>query len=304
MIDSSSRQLRAFLLVAQYRSFSRAAGLMLVTPPALSVLIRELETQVGARLFDRTTRHVALTSAGTELLTVAERSVRELEGAMSRIGQSSTGNTPALKLGAVPLFAATVVPEAIRSFRRRRPAFRYQLFDGDAAAIIQRIGAGTIDVGLGVFFAHLPGIRRTPLFRFSLLAVWPKNQTSSSRAMTWSALKREALISLDASLPLQRLIDKHLVRAGVAQPPRLIVNSLNTVIAMVEAGEGVGIIPSYWLPACRGRAVVTSGLSQPVVRLEFHQIRHAGRKLPAAAEEFVAFLEDYISRWAERSGFF
>src|SRR5262245_29506651 len=168
MIDLSFRQLQAFRLVAQFQSFPRAAGSMLVTPSALSVHIRELERQIGARLFDRTTRHVALTSAGVELLAVVERSLRELEGAVSRIGQPSTGEALSLTLGAVPVFATTIVPEAIRTFRRHRPAFRYQLFDGDAAAIIKGVVAGTIDVGLGVFFAHLPRIRRTPLFRFSL----------------------------------------------------------------------------------------------------------------------------------------
>ncbi|HYW40109.1 MAG TPA: LysR family transcriptional regulator [Terriglobales bacterium] len=56
MIDFTSRQLRAFLLVAQHRSFTRAAGALFITPSGLTVLIRELETQLGARLFDRTTR--------------------------------------------------------------------------------------------------------------------------------------------------------------------------------------------------------------------------------------------------------
>src|SRR5215467_3917976 len=67
MIDFTSRQLRAFLLVAQYRSFSRAAAALFITPSGLSLLIRELETQLGVRLFDRTTRQVALTNSGTEL---------------------------------------------------------------------------------------------------------------------------------------------------------------------------------------------------------------------------------------------
>ena len=72
MIDFSSRQLRAFLLVAQHRSFSRAAEALFITPSGLSVLIRELETQLGFRLFERTTRHVALTSYGSDLLAVVQ----------------------------------------------------------------------------------------------------------------------------------------------------------------------------------------------------------------------------------------
>ena len=60
MIDFSSRQLRAFLLVAQHQNFTRAAEALFITTSGLSLLIRELENQLGFRLFDRTTRHVAL----------------------------------------------------------------------------------------------------------------------------------------------------------------------------------------------------------------------------------------------------
>jgi len=89
MIDFTSRQLRAFLLVARHRSFSRAAEALFITPSGLSVLIRELETQLGFRLFERTTRHVALTSHGSELLVVAQQNLEQFDTAVSRIGQSA-----------------------------------------------------------------------------------------------------------------------------------------------------------------------------------------------------------------------
>ena len=85
MIDFTSRQLRAFLLVAQHRSFSKAAGALFVTPSGLSILVREFEAQLGTRLFNRTTRRVELTRSGEELLTVARKNLQELDRAMSRI---------------------------------------------------------------------------------------------------------------------------------------------------------------------------------------------------------------------------
>src|SRR6187397_1863911 len=92
MIDFTSRQLRAFLLLAQHHSFSRAAEALFVTPSGLSVLIRELENQLGFRLFDRTTRHVAVTAAGSWFLAVVRRSLGELDAAMTRIGQTAREN--------------------------------------------------------------------------------------------------------------------------------------------------------------------------------------------------------------------
>jgi LysR family carnitine catabolism transcriptional activator len=90
-MEFSSRQLRAFHLVARHRSFARAAEELLITPSGLSVLIRELERQLGFRLFDRTTRQVTLTASGGELLTVTEPGLFRLDTAMSRIEQSVKG---------------------------------------------------------------------------------------------------------------------------------------------------------------------------------------------------------------------
>jgi LysR family transcriptional regulator, carnitine catabolism transcriptional activator len=303
MIDFTSRQLRAFLLVAQYRSFTRAAGALFITPSGLSVLIRELETQLGSRLFDRTTRHVALTSSGSELLAIAERNLQELDSAMLRIGRSSNKTGPSFSLGAPLLVAASVLAPAIREFRLRQPDLRLQLFDGDAATIIRKVESGAFDMGLAVFFKHSAGIRRVPLFRFSLMLIRADTGKAVRRATTtWSALKGEKLITLQSSLPLQQLIDKHLAKAGVVYQPALVLNYIYTQIAMVEAGEGIAIVPSYALPDCQNRAVVTSQLINPVVRLEFCQILHPGRKLPPVAEQFTFFLQSYMARWAGPAG--
>jgi len=303
MIDFTSRQLRAFLLVAQHRSFTRAAGALFITPSGLSVLIRELETQLGARLFDRTTRQVALTACGNELLAVAQRSLGDLDNAVSRIGRSASETSLSFSVGATPLIAASVLAQAIKEFRAHRPDVRVQLFDGDTATIMQRVESGQLDMAVGVFFKQASGIRRTPLFRFSLMVIRADNGAASRRATTtWSALKGERLISLRPNIPIQQFIDKHLARAGVVYPPSLVLNFLNTQIAMVEAGEGVAIISSYGLPACRNRRVVMSRLINPVVHLDFHQIRLGGRKLPPVATEFTSFLQNYIAGWAGHSG--
>ena len=110
-MDFTSKQFRAFLLVAQHRSFSRAAEALYITPSGLSVLIRELETQLGFRLFDRTTRHVGLTSYGNDLLGVVRQSLEKVDSTVSRIGRSAAEASLSLSIGAPPLIAANVLPE-------------------------------------------------------------------------------------------------------------------------------------------------------------------------------------------------
>jgi DNA-binding transcriptional LysR family regulator len=303
IIDFTSRQLRAFLLVAQHRSFSRAAGALFITPSGLSLLIRELETHLGVRLFERTTRQVTLTALGTELLTVAQRNLQELDGVMSRIGQSGSETGISLSVGAPPLLMASVLAPAIQEFRLHRPKLQFQLFDNDTTSVMQKVQSGALDMGMGVFFKYLPGLRRIRLFRFSLMVIRPGNGNQSRGATTtWSALRGEKLISLPTSIPLQQLVDRQLAKAGVRYKPNLTVNYLNTQIAVVEAGLGIAIIPSYGLPACRSRKLVMSRLINPAVPLDFSQIRPGGRKLSSVAEDFTSFLQSYIASWAGRSG--
>jgi DNA-binding transcriptional LysR family regulator len=302
MVDFTSRQLRAFLLAAEHRSFTRAAAALFITPSGLSVLIRELETQLGFRLFDRTTRHVAPTIQGNDLLAVARRSVEDFEAAVARGARGAMAASRSLSIGAPPLIAANILPRAIKEFRVRRPDLRVRVFDGNHLAIRQRVEAGELDMGLGTFFEPIPGIRRTPLFRFSLMVIRAGTSPTHRRAVTtWSALKGETLISLPASSPLQAMIARHLRRAGIDARPGTVMNSLDTQIAMVEAGEGVAVIPSYGLPVCRSRQVVMARLINPIVNLEFAQIRARGKQLPPGAEEFTTFLQGHMATWAGRA---
>jgi LysR family transcriptional regulator, carnitine catabolism transcriptional activator len=301
-MDFTSRQLRAFLLVAQHRSFTRAAGVLFITPSGLSLLIRELENQLGVRLFERTTRQVLLTKAGSQLFNTVERSLHALDDAMSGAGKPAETEVT-LSLGAPPSWSSGVLAQAIKEFRLRHADLRLHLVDVDAATIQQKVESGELDMGFGFFFKHLPGIRRIPLFRFSLMVIRPKIGNASARGSTnWSALKGERILALQPSLPIRQLVDKNLTRAGVVYEPTLVLNYLNTQIAMVEAGMGIAIIPSFALPECQNRKLVMSRLVNPVVPLDFLQIRRGSKKLAPIAEEFTSFFRSYISNWAGRSG--
>lgn len=300
-MDFSSRQLRAFHLVARHRSFARAAEALLITPSGLSVLIRELERQVGFRLFDRTTRHVSLTALGSELLAVTEPSLSTLDAAMSRVAQTVKGRERSISIGTTPWLAANVLPPAIRLFRERHPDLRIRLFDGWLDEIEQRVQAGKLDMGVGIF-KKAPGIRRVPLFSFALMLVSPDQGAAVKRVPTrWSSLKGHRMISLTDDYPHQLIIDKQLTRSGSVCAGGQIVKLLETQIALVEANEGIAVIPSFGMLACRNRKVTMSELIDPIVNLNFHQISNRGSRLSDEAQEFSEFLKMYLASWAGNS---
>jgi LysR family transcriptional regulator, carnitine catabolism transcriptional activator len=300
-MDFTSRQLRGFHLVAEHRSFSRAAEALFITPSGLSMLIRDLEQQLGFRLFDRTTRHVQLTPLGAELLAVSQRSVHALDTVVARLRRTARGRTRSISVGVTPLVGANVLPPAIREFRRQHPEVGVRLYDGDLQAILRRVEAGRLDVGLGIF-KRVPGVVRTLFFRFSLVLIQAEQEGAAVRAtVPWAALDGQPIIALSAGNPLQQLIDRELAKAGVTCPHDTIVNLLDTQMALVEAGEGMAIAPSFGMPMNRRRLAVAR-LVAPAVQLEFHQINSRAKPLTDDAREFTTFLKAYVSRWADRTG--
>ena len=124
-----------------------------------------METQLGFRLFNRTTRHVALTPDGRELRAVATRVLEDLDAAMSRIAVArATGQS--LSIGAPPVIA-DVLPQAIREFQDQRRGFRVQVFDADLTTIKQRVETAKLDMGLGIY-SRASGVSSRPLFSIRL----------------------------------------------------------------------------------------------------------------------------------------
>jgi LysR family carnitine catabolism transcriptional activator len=294
-MDFTSRQLRAFHLVAEHSNFTRAAEALFLTPSGLSVLVRELERQVGFRLFDRTTRQVTLTAQGGELLEITRPALQMLDDGISRIEQFAKRRNRRITVGTTPWLAAHVLPSAIREFRDRHPGLEILLFDGDLSVLAKRVETNKLDFALGIFDRIL-GMRRVPFFRFSLVLARPEDgRPIRSRTCSWVDLGGETLISLTRDYPYEQLTKKQLEKMNVVCKIGQTVNGLDTQLGLVEAGLGVAVIPSFGVMALRNRKVRVSKL-EPEVTLDFYEISNRGRKLPTEATEFAAFLKVFLAR--------
>jgi LysR family carnitine catabolism transcriptional activator len=301
-MNLTTRQLQAFLLVAKFKSFSRAAERLFMTPSGLSILMRELENQLGFRLFDRNTRQVVLTVYGNELLPIVAQSLENIQNKIADLGRVAGEKNLSLNVGATPLIAAHLLPTIIAEFTANAPGMSIRLFDGERAQIIDMVRSGSLDLGIGMFFSKpVAGITRVALHRFSLCVIRAAADTSlGGSSIRWSDLPAGKLIQLPSNNPIQQLIDECLVRAGHRVLPEMVLNLLETQIAMAEAGAGIAIVPSFAFPACRHRDVVMTRLVDPVVELDLYKIQSRGRKLPSGADLFAEFLKRSIGAWAER----
>src|SRR5690349_1505259 len=180
-MNVSTRQLQAFLAIARLGSFTRAAEEIFVTQAGLSLMLKDLEAQVGARLFDRTTRSVRLTPAGEALLPTARRMMADWENATSTVGRLAAEAEQRVSLAATPLIASSVLPLWLQAYRETHPAIRVSISDLDRSNILLGIEAGELDVGLGAFFRPATGIDRQLLARFDMVLVRGKGKGSRNR---------------------------------------------------------------------------------------------------------------------------
>src|SRR5688572_12640706 len=299
-MNITSRQLKAFLLTARHHSFSRAAEQLYITQSGMSTLVRELEEQLGFRLFDRTTRRVTLTEFGTRFLPIADRSLEQLENAASRIGESANAVKHRLAIGSTPLIASRLLPQAIGKYAVLNPEVHIVLHDGERARLAAMVRSGKLDVALGCFLQPLPDLRRMPLFTFSLMLVEPAGRLAAEPAasLRWADIGERKLLSSPRENPIQQIIDAQLRRFGRRERADMVFTYWETQISMVESGAGAAVIPTFAIPACRGRRVSMQPLVDPAIPIELSQLVSRGRKLRPEIAGFAEFLKNYIEQWA------
>lgn len=301
-MNITSRQLKAFVLTARHQSFSRAAEQLFITQSGMSVLVRELETQLGFRLFERTTRKVELTRLGAQFLPVADRNLRELETVAANLSRSAAAANDSLSIGAAPFPAAEIMPQAISAYRALNPRLQIQMVDAERGRLIEMLNSGKIDVALLTGLREeLPGMRQTPLARFALMLICPADgMRELPLEVRWSDIAGLRLIGLPRDAPVQQLVDEQLVRAGRAGQADVTCNFLETQIAMVEAGAGAAVTPTSAAPACVKRKLTMHAIVEPVVWTEFCWVSSRSRELSPCAEDFGEFLRDYLTHIADQ----
>lgn len=300
LMNVSSRQLFAFLEICRLQSFAKAADSIPMSPSGVSMLVKELEDQVGARLFDRTTRSVTLTDAGRRLQPVAERIVGELRGLDAVMSGAEATVRSRLEVAATPMVSATLLPEVVRGFAGSHPQVRVNLADVDVNTVRRRVLEDEADIGLGFFIKPAAGLLRQPLCKFRLMRISPPGPQAAGLGPSrpWSSLNGLPLVSLPTDNPIQALIEKHLGRLGRELEERPRMNLIGTLIAMVHAGHGHAVVPSFALDECLRHGLSVAMLVEPAVTLDLYLVARRGAQAKPAAVDFAAALKRAAARVA------
>lgn len=276
------RQLQAFLAVAASGSFTRAAEQLHVTQAGLSAMVRELETQLDCQLFERTTRQVELTPAAHHLRPVAERSVNELRDVVAELRQQGTASQQRLRVGCTPLIAASVMPLVLQQMQTTNEALQLELFDAERQHLARALHDGELDVALGAFFERMAGLRRETVLPSELMLV--QAEPSVHKSLPWQAVHEVPLITLPPENPLQRLVDRCLGPDHARS--RQAVRHLETVLALVAAGHGQAVMPSFARLASQYSELSWIPL-RPRVACDYQALTRAGARPGKALQLFL-----------------
>ena len=293
LINIGSRQLAAFLEITRVGTFAKAAENVHLSPSGISMLVKDLEEQIGARLFERTTRAVTLTDAGRRLVPVAQRVVNEVRELGAAVRGEDASRRSRLVVAATPIVTTSLLPRVVREFSGTRPDVQVRLLDGEIGVVRKSVLDGEADAGLGFFVKPAVGLLREPLCKFRLMRISPPGEGAGGLGPSrpWSSLEGLRLVCFPADNPVQMLIEQHLPATPGARQDRSVMNFVGTVIAMVEAGLGHGVVPSFVLDECLRRGLSVAMLVEPAVHLDLVLLSRRGTQPKPAAADFAAALK-------------
>nr|WP_239029164.1 LysR substrate-binding domain-containing protein [Pseudonocardia acidicola] len=251
-------QLRYFVAVAEERSFTRAAARLFLSQPSLSVQIRKLEQDVGARLFERTGRHVVLTAAGAALLEHAVRALDEVERGRHRVGEVTGLRGGSVSVGVLPSVGAHLLPDVVAAFREAHPGVTVQVVEHDVSREFeQMVQSGELDVALTRLPTSLAGLGSETIVREPIvLLVPPEHPLRRSDGVWLRDLAGEAFVGMRPGYGLRDLADALCADAGFRPRHALETGQLSIVHGMVRAGMGVALLPRLAVGGEQGTVAV------------------------------------------------
>lgn len=284
-------QLQAVVQVAGGLSFRAAAQLLHVSQPALSRTIRLAEEAVGARLFDRDTRHVELTPAGRELLPIARRILDEFDGAFSELSQFLEGRSGHVTVVVLPSIGVALLPPAVAAFRALHPQVEFTLLEAPAGPLLARVDEGRADFGVSVRPAPDQRLHYRHLLDDPFALVCRRDDTLAARAsVNWSVFATRPFLASETGSSIRPVTDAALLHNRIALRPAFTYPSVATAGAMVAAGLGLTALPRLALPLAHSESLAVVRLLRPAMSRPLGIVTRAGRSLSPVSRAFIEVL--------------
>ncbi|HEY2587974.1 MAG TPA: LysR substrate-binding domain-containing protein [Tepidisphaeraceae bacterium] len=288
--------LTAFHAVSEAGSFSKGAERLLVSQPAVSQQVGELEAALGTQLFDRLPKGVRLTAAGEVLASYARRLAaieQEAERAMQEVRGLRRGR---LAVGASTTIGAYLLPRLLGEFRRQHPSVELEVDVANTESIRRKVTEGQLDLGLteGAVGDETGELESRAFFEDELVAVAPPDHPLlKNRRATAKAFCARPMVMRERGSGTREVIERALAGKGLAVEPTLVLASTEAIKATVAAGVGVAFVSrlAVGLEQETGR-LARVPLADLSIHRPLHLLRLKSKSQSAATAAFLSLLNE------------
>ena len=292
------RQLEAFVTVADRRSFAAASKELGLSASAVSQLVSDLEETLGFRLFDRTTRRVALSRAGREMLGQAQSTMRNIGLVESFAADVRNRSAGIVRIGAPLVLASTLLPEAMRAFKESHPRVTIYIRDVPVEGMIDRIANGDLDLAIGPDRPPDTAAISEPVFASSwVLWCTPSHPLARKKNLRWRDLKNSDLVAAGRDHEVSVAQMRSNAVDGDTVVPADVVENISTALGIAAQGLAATLSPAYVGVAAQKHGLIMKRVTDPEVIRQVCLYRPTLRSIPPAAEAFGEFLVGWAQAW-------
>jgi LysR family transcriptional regulator, carnitine catabolism transcriptional activator len=287
------KQFRAFAGVAETASFTRAAERLFLTQSTLTTTIRELESTLGVKLFDRSTREVTLTREGADFYPVVQRLLQDVEAALADIREVAVGRKGHVRIAAGMTIVTTLLTPVIAQFSQRFPAIKVHIRDDNGSGISRRVKSLEADIGISGKFGDDPELIFHPQFRdrFGVVCRCDHALAKKRGRITWRDLDGHRYIesSNDTTVyaMLQRVAGEHRFFSNASFE----ASSLTSLECLMSEGLGFTVISALAASHNPRGDLVYRELHEPKLEREVCIITKRGRALSPSASAMLEMLK-------------
>lgn len=287
--------IQAFVVIAELGGFNKAADQLHITQTALTRRIQKLESYLGLKLIDRTTRHVELTAVGREFLPQARAIVGEMTSAISHLKDMSLHAKGSFSLACIPSLTVSMVPKLIQQYANAYPDNRIRILDATSSEVRKAVLNHQAEIGLALQGEKHPDLIETSLFDDPLVFICQDTHPlRSKKLLTWSDMRDADLIVVSSLTSTRVLMDYQLAKHGIHLNGNYEVRHHATAINLVAAGVGCAILPSSTLNDGERPHIHKIPLKDPAVKRKVTLLRHKNTSLSPAAEAFFKLIQKSV----------
>ena len=297
----SLQQVRCFCAAAELGSFTAAAEALHVSQPAVADQIRKLERLLGAELFVRAGRGVAVTEAGQAFAEHAFRTLAALEDATASVGEVTTLRRGTVTLGTFNWPSPWRLDEVVRTFLQRHPAMTVRLVGRNSSVIAERVRRGELEAAIVVLPVDDEMLDVRPFIRDEVLYV-SADPARTTKPATIAGLAAAPLVFYDADAasndPSRRQLTERAQADGLDLRARVEVEHLDLALRLVAAGVGDTYLPSAYTRSPEYPRGLSTVRFTPALYDTFAVVTRRAARLSPATRELLAAVEEHMGRVA------